>query len=453
MLSDHELDYRFGWRWLLPIKTGDLVLLLGFDELELAFWKRTLVGVEVTEIQSEATVWVVKDLLPDSAVGIECTKLHSLCVVGSGKTVSAWRKWVDNCFADISHYGMLPSDKPRLVLPIGKSNRAIEGLALHRPGRWLARCAVFTLKFLVRFGIDRPLRAKMVFVANKDHYILPNGAQQDGFDSSGTAVPQSFALYLGTPDEYRKTVIMPLGASRPTILKHGELSKAKTAIRNEAKVLATMNETALASQIPLLYDVVEKDGCVALHQEYRPRKYRSNSDLAQFSVDFLVELSRQGRSVRLLKDVLADLGFMAGSEVRETGRTADARVRARLDTLARRGAKVWGHRSHGDFAPWNYAWTAKGFFVFDWEESKPWEIAFGDVFYRILGPAIHVARSSQSALVQSKAIALAIYVGEKAELPIEDIRMYWGLWLLQRIRLKTEPLYEQLLENLAISWK
>ena len=62
MELDPKLDNRFTWRWLLPIVRGDQVLLLGFAEHELAFWKQALMDAAVTEDSAKATLWLGNDL-------------------------------------------------------------------------------------------------------------------------------------------------------------------------------------------------------------------------------------------------------------------------------------------------------------------------------------------------------------------------------------------------------
>jgi hypothetical protein len=164
-------------------------------------------------------------------------------------------------------------------------------------------------------------------------------------------------------------------------------------------------------------------------------------------------LSKLYRSNRPLASVLEPSNLLTSSEVAAAGQAAYAVVRDRLDALAAKGAVVWGHRSHGDFAPWNCTWTAKGFFVFDWEESREWDVALGDAFYFVVAPAVHIARSPNPQAVESTALALAGDVAKEAGPPIGDIRIYWALWLLQRMGRQPAPLYGRLLERLAASWQ
>ena len=166
-MKNSDLDYLFGWRYLLPAVRGDQFLLLGFSADELAFWKQVLVGATVTDDASNATVLLINRLSPDCTAGLELTQLRSLCVVGSGKCVAAWRRWMNNRFEEIIDYALLPPSSPRVVVPLGKNDWVVQGLALHRPGRRLLRIVVALLKVLARVGIDYPLRACMLCIAKK----------------------------------------------------------------------------------------------------------------------------------------------------------------------------------------------------------------------------------------------------------------------------------------------
>jgi hypothetical protein len=450
---DSQLDYRFGWRWLLPIVRGEQILLLGFSAEDAAFWKRILLTASVTDDASKGTLWLVNGQWPDCVAGLDTAHLRHLCVLGSGKVVAAWRGWMGGRFSEICDYALLPSGNPRVLVPLGKIDWVIQGLALHRPGRRVARAAVALLKVLARVGIVRPLRARMLCIASQDVGIPPQGLGQAGLASSDIGAPRRFALYLGTQDDNRKTVILPLGGRRQAILKQGQSPQAQTAIRNEADALRAMGQTSLSAQVPALFDLVDRDGQVTLHQEYRPRQPMPAQAMRRAGVDFLVELSRQGRSIRPLGDVLHQSGLMTADEARAAGQEAYAWLRERLDSMAVAGESVWGHRSHGDFAPWNFAWTAKGFFVFDWEESQPWDVALGDAFYAVLAPAVHVVRSTEIAVVESDALALAAELVERAGLRIGNVRLYWGVWLLRRMSRKPDPIFEQLLERLVAAWQ
>ncbi len=256
MISDFHLDYHFGWRWLLPIVPGDRVLLLGFADHERTFWKKVLVDVNITESSSKASVWLINELPPGCVAGLDSDQLRSLCVVGTNKIVTAWHRWLGDRFDKVSDFALLPPNNPRVVVPLANKDWTLQGLELHRPGRRLARGIISVLKGLVWLGFSRPLRSRMLCIAGKDSIIGFQGAQQAGLKLGTKIAPAQFALYLGTPDENRKTVIMPVNTDRQIILKQGYSFKAKAALHTEAAALQAMSLTTLASKVPALFDVV-----------------------------------------------------------------------------------------------------------------------------------------------------------------------------------------------------
>ena len=446
-----ELDYRFAWRWLLPLMDGDKVLLQGFSEEEQIFWKGVLrLGNEsLTADAAQATVWVVSDASPSSTSPVtNFPQIRSLSVVGSSAVVCAWRRWLAGSFSDVKEYSLIPALSPRLVVPLDKAKWIVEALLLHRPGRIIPRLGVAVVRMLAVLGVKlAPLRMRMVFLASKHHGVPSQGARHARLDMNGSGSPESFALYLGSLGTDRKTVILPLGGMRGTILKHGVGYEAQAALQNEASALKAMSQTLLAMHVPELFDVTIASGQTTLHQEYRQRKWMTDSRLKDFAARFLAKLSGVGLRPRPLEELLKESKLMTSSEARALGQTAYAQVREFLDRQVASRATIWGHRSHGDFAPWNCSWTTKGFFVFDWEQSLSWDVALGDAFYFILGPIVSADRSPKLAVVESDALALAATVVGSADLDIEDIRVYWVLWLLRRMKQKPSVLYERLLER------
>ena len=448
-LTHPMLDYRYGWRWLLPLRDDDLLALIGFSDHEIAFWKQALlVGISVTEDATVATVWLVQDPPMRGIPDQDFTRLHTVCIIGSRSVVATWRKELVGRFAAIHDYALLPPHNPRVVIPLGAPDWTALALALHRPGRWRARLAVSLVKFLARIGFDWPLRSRSLCIASQSAHTWPQGARCAGLDRDRPEAPQDFALYLGNPSDHRKTVVLPLGGARQTILKCGESPQARAALRNEAAALKTLSQTPLASQVPVLLDLVERGCLLTLCQEYRARQALSKARLEGAVVAFLSELSRLGRRTRSLADVLEQSNLLTSFEARAAGQVAYAAVRERLDTLAAAGASVWGHRSHGDFAPWNCAWTDQGFFVYDWEESREWDVALGDAFYFVVAPAVHIARAPNPQAVETRALALAEAVVKTADLSVEELRMNWALWILLKAALQPTPLYQSLLTRL-----
>lgn len=445
----NDLDYRYAWRWLLPLRNRNWIALIGFSEPERAFWRLALPGSVITEDWAKATVWLIQDQPLCDLAHYEAAPVHTVCIIGSRSMVATWRNGLAGRFAAVHDYALLPPHRPRVVIPLGVSDWTLHALALHRPGRPLARLAVSLLSLLARIGFDRTLRTRMLCIASRAN-AMPQGARQAGLDLNRSDAPQTFALYLGNPNGHRKTVILPLGGSAQILLKSGESPKAKAALHNEAATLKMLSQTALAPQTPALLNVVECDDALTLYQEYRARHVVSQARLEQAAVAFLSELSRLERRQRPLAEVLAQEPFLTSAAARTAGQTAYAAIREYLDTLAAAGFTVWGHRSHGDFAPWNCAWTNQGFFVFDWEESREWDVALGDAFYYVFASVLYIQRGADMQKTLHAALHWAKQVASMANMAYLDVRVYLALWLISRVE-QTE--FYNLLVLLNQSWR
>ncbi len=452
--SSSLLDYRFGWRWLLPVLNGDRIFSVGLSADELQWWVQiqslTLVS---NQAESADGYLIALDSVTPVAIAnqINSATPRWLCAWGSSSSVNHLRSSLHG-FDSIREYALLPAGKPRVVVPLSSPQNAVAGLRLHRPGRWLARIGLLVAFGFARLGYYGLLRRRVLLVAAREKEAMPQGAIQAGMNVSIVSGRVDYALYLGTPDDNRKTVVLPLGDSlSEAILKVAQSPKSRAALRNEIQALQVLAVTSLAYQIPKLIEVEETDCSVTLYQEYRHRVRIAAINMSRASVDFLVALSWQGRCTRPLANVLAQSDLMTVSEARAAGKMVYARIRDYLDTLAAAGVIVWGHRSHGDFAPWNCAWTKRGFFVFDWEESKSWDVALGDAFYFVIAPVVHVAHSQNMKTVGEKALEFAMSVEKKMNLSIEDIRVYWLIWLLQRTNRQSAECYDRLLEHQVLT--
>jgi len=442
---DPVLDYRYAWRWLLPITDGQIVALIGFSDEERAFWRQSLPEAIISDDPATAPVWLVQDTLPRHRLLPDT--LQTLGVIGSRPVMAAWRAWLAGRFATVQDYGLLPTGRPRVVIPLGAPAAARQSLALHRPGRRLARLAVWGAGQLTRLGWDAPLRGRGLCIAMRTGPAIPQGARAAGLVVDGPAAPTAYALCLGNPESNRKTVVLPLGGSEPVILKAGETPAARAALRREASVLQALSQSTLAGQAPRLLKVSDTGRQLTLHQEYRPRLAMREGRLETAALGFLAGLSRLGRESRPLAAVLKTLPEPAQAALSPSAGAAYARVRAALAMQAAAGAMIVGHRSHGDFAPWNCAWTAQGFFVYDWEVSQAWDMALGDAFYYVIGPFLLVRNSAKVEQAHRRAIALGRRLVAQAGLAGVEVEGYFLLWAVKS--LAVYPELGQVLEYVA----
>jgi hypothetical protein len=160
-------------------------------------------------------------------------------------------------------------------------------------------------------------------------------------------------------------------------------------------------------------------------------------------VEFLALLSAQGRELRPLLSLVSEL---RDPQVPRPPSAVVHLAIERLSDAASGGALVWGHRTHGDFAPWNCSWTTAGLFVFDWERSQEWDLALSDAFHHVVGPFIQIHRNRDPRRVSREALQFARAVALRAGLAIDDLTPYWTAWLLRRDRESPGSGYARLLQ-------
>lgn len=430
-------ERRFAWCWLLPAKHRP-VCIAGFDEEEGSFLRKNLFDGTVVQDPRAAHAWIVDaDGECRTRNGPLSPKIsHNIrwvAVVGSGRSVRGWRKRLAEDFAGIREYGLMPPSNPRVVVPLAPPRQTATALALHSPGRWFARGAQQFARALVQFGIFFPLRGRVLLIATREGHIWPAGAVHADVPAHLDGENWEYALYLGTPDANRKTTILPLGASAPdVIVKVGSSPESCMALRNEAAALTALGSTPVGSQVPEVKGIVENHHGLALYQEYRQRRRVPRRGMEPAVVDFLAELSLQNRRCRPLRDLLQEIAGTSRDASENNFRGEHVSLLRWLEARADRGEIVWEHRTHGDFAPWNCAWTDRGLFVYDWEDSRSLGLALSDAFYYAVAPAIHIQHRPDPSRTLKTALALAERVANRAGLHGVDLKIHLALWLTTR---------------------
>ncbi len=441
-----RLDREFGWRWLLGRSPGDPIALFGFEcgdfgrlfDEEGTVWRGRpcAIGTSVL-VNADSTVSdraEVREMIRDGA---------SVAVIGRASNVRRWRARLLR-FDEFREYGLLPGSSPRVIVPLGHARWIRHALALHRPGRALARAGVRLAGALSRVGLARMLFRSRLYVAR--HTTQPDASEAGGVaDAQGItdAHPHDFALYLGTADENRKTVVLPLGSGVPrAIIKIGRTTVARESLLREARNLQALEETSLADRVPRLIDLRENGHQVALRMEYRPRRAARTRLVAMGAEAFLAELGALGRGeARLSK-------WLERDDLAAALQSAGA-LGSVLERAASRGAMLQLQRIHGDFTPWNCSWTDAGFFVFDWEEGRPGQLACSDAFSYVIAPALLIERRADPVRVVTNALELAGRVARRIALTPSDLPIHLAAWLLARSAKQYEPRLVALLAEVA----
>ena len=207
------LDYRFGWRWLLPDRLGDLTVSFGLSADEQQWWAQTqsLKLVTSHEENFDGCLIALDSADPDAIANqVNSATPCWLCAWGSGASVSRLRSSLHG-FGSVREYALLPAGNPRVVVPLSSPMNALAGLRLHRPGRWLARLGLLVASGFARLGHYGLLRRNVLLIATREKEAVSQGAVQAGVYATSLSGYADYALYLGTPDDNRKTVVLPLG--------------------------------------------------------------------------------------------------------------------------------------------------------------------------------------------------------------------------------------------------
>lgn len=453
-MTAEMFDFQFGWRWLLPLTKEHSIRLFGFSTEEEQFWNKALSAADRKNDTGQAEVLLIDGDRCAAPTGLSDEQLHAAQVVGvisSRAHADHWQQRVITFFPLVREYGLLPADNPRVVAPLATARQTSAALELHRPGRLVARLGLLLARMLVKVGNCTLLRGRVLLIATRVPNLLPQGAVQANLPAHLGGLNGEYALYLGSPDNNRKTVVLPLGAAAPEmLLKVAATPTAGASLLNEADALAALAGSSLAQQVPKLLDMVEEGNTLTLYQEYRPRKFIKQRRLNEALVAFLGKLSRLNAHKQSLTHFLAALPPGLCDGVANDTAVACRAILTRLQTLAESGAVVVVHRSHGDFAPWNCSWTAQGLFVFDWEASLAQDIAFGDAFYYAIAPALLVQQGTRARTTLVATLRLARQVAIESGIAETEVPLYLALWLLQRLR--RASFYGDLLIALERHW-
>lgn len=447
------LDYRFGWRWLLPAVTGN-IRMYGFSDEEVQFWYQIFPDArQETENSHSAVLLINADRCTTQAQPTlaDMQTAELVCVIGQRESSRQWRVMLSKSFSRVQEYGLLPANNPRVVVPFSASRHAIAALRLHQPGRWIARLGLWLARVLAMFGNFWLLRSRVLLIASRSSSFIPRGALQAGLPGHSGEQLVDYSLYLGTPDDNRKTIVLPLGDSRLSmILKVAETSRARASLINEAEALSALASTPLSACVPALKDQVSANSSLVLWLEYRLRLQTDQSNLDNAAAGFLGQLMALNCKTESLSQYLEDLPVTPDDNLPADVADACRTLCERLQDQAGSGERILLHRTHGDFAPWNCAWTSQGLFVFDWEESRENGLALGDAFYYRVAPALLVQRNASVIKTLQTVFGFANQVVEAGGMKL-DIRIYLALWLLPRAGYA--KLYGELCVLLAQRWR
>lgn len=441
-----ELDQRLGWRWLLPDDDSGPTVLYGFDEEEVAVLtgtRRTSSSIDGAIPGSVVIINADCESLEPATCASRIESARAVALIGRSPRLERWRGQLAE-FADVRDYGLLPSSQPRVVVPLARRRWTRESLVLHRPGRPVARAAVALARCLTWVGLAGPLFRRRLRIARRrvEAAAVRQFASAD-FGQPHAARDCDFALYLGSADENRKTVVLPLGPRAPDrIIKIGQTAAARASLQREADNLRALAQSTLADRVPRLLGFRVDEQEAALCIEYRRRRFARELRIREAAERFLAALGARDMMEIPLSKWLDEEGLVLAVSRTET-------IKSVFDDVASQGRALRLQRVHGDFAPWNCAWTDAGFFAFDWEESRPLQLAFSDAYSYVIAPALLLDRGADPGRVVDNGLDCARRVAERMSLPTDQLPLHLAAWLLIRATKQPDPMLDALMAEVA----
>ncbi len=446
-----SVDYRLGWRWLIPDTSDCVIRVSGFDLDECTLLSQ-LPSLPTAD-NAVNNAWIIRDDGKTTASEPKDFHLESathVSVLTNRKRAGNWRQRLQEQFPHIREYGMLPADNPRIVVPLAEGLTEY-GLELHRPGRLLARLGMMAARQLARRHNHVLLRGQQLIVARRDEKTLPAGVASADIADQLDWFHSDVALYLGTADANRKTVVLPLGEQAPRmIIKQAATPRARLSLHREADSLALLADTPLAEQIPRLYQNKETDHYLSVFLEYRRRGREDEQQMFGAVSEFLSHLADVDRRKMPLTDLMPAPSNIPPENLNGSTKKSYNKLLTGLQDLATEGQQLLLHRCHGDFAPWNCSWTEDGLFVYDWEESRSDTLAFSDAFYYSIAPSVEISGRPHPGLLLSETLKLADSIGSRTGVCRSDVRIHLALWLLGRLH--QSRIYVSLAEQLLRRW-
>ena len=299
-MTDDDLDFRFSWRWLAPDSRSSKIEYFGLSNGEIAWWERIANQVSAPILSTDTRGCLIS--LNEQVL----EELKNSSSIDASSWICAWGKgkYIDNLLESIGgdnhirQYALLPAKSPRLAVPMCSSECVLGGLALHRPGRLLARLALSLARIFIRVGVYWPIRQKILVVVTKNTHKQPVGVITS--DLKLNASYKDFALYLGSVSSNRKTVVLPLPLSAcPTVIKSAESKLGQGSLEAESRALNDLASTSVSENIPKRVNVIRSGNTFSLIQEYRPRIWASDNRIRKEAVRFIASLIRT--DIKLVK--------------------------------------------------------------------------------------------------------------------------------------------------------
>jgi len=389
MRKDKNSDERgVSWKVLLPMCQENRVLAIGLHDSELHGFTRTYKHVDASPNDSRYDIIVFGDqfhgpqpyerylsyLTPNGVLVAVCSSRKRDLV-----RQSRWRY--------VAEYACLPSNQPRIFVPLVSKQVRNIGLDFHSPGSLQRKAWLWGAKGLSYVGITAHLRHKTVT-------FFTTGSQMDGEDSLKHWISRRIGwsvdwiiIYAGSESPTRKITALGMSSDchKQIVARIGDADITAAAIRRESAALRVLAQSPLADSVPALISEGECGSYVIQLQSCLPKARGQYKTLSNVHISFLSALSRINRiSIPIHRTAAWHIVSEAETSPK-VGKLPEAirHIASRLLNNGTADKIVECHMIHGDFASWNIIYQNDSILVYDWEESNPAGFPFHDVFHFI----------------------------------------------------------------------
>ncbi len=370
--------------------------------------------------------------LPSQIESVNLKKYTGIAMGESDAKTCALLK--HNGFAYQYRLSGFPSiDAPRCLVSLSSPDASSLGFDLYTPQRWHGKAAKLMASVKLKAGQLFGL-GQFLLVALREPPDLER--QCESWTKSKIV---GFNLTTGENGPFQKTTVQAAGKNGCALLylKFSNKEKAEKRIKNEARILSTLN-SRVSSQphVPFLYFTGELNGQQILAQSalkgqkgskfLTPLVFSFMEKLVDGTVAIMAGLPLWQEIKNRVLSYSSLAGFWPGIEKQL--------VQASIPLTV----------MHGDFAPWNTKVHGDKLKVFDWESARIKGLPFFDIFHYLLQYGFLVNRwSADKAIFKiqdlCKSRGFQSYM-QKANLPPKIIDGLLELYLLFTLSTGEDPM-------------
>lgn len=424
-----DVEFRLAWRALLDSQELATARYIGWTDQEV----QILAGRHGAEADRGAPIDMgtgesTMSVLDASRASMseliaERGQLQSkLVLVGTPRQVRRVLETLQITDFTWQEHALLPAMRPRIAIPLRPTKALRAGLALHRPGRRVARAAVRILSTLAGLGITLPLRQRVVRIGYSCRLQAPSQA------SDNLPFPRNLtSVYMGVPGPRRKTVLLRCSEQgHPEVISKSATSvQGREKVLKEARTLQLLASTALRQYAPRLISCRNTEYEAQFIQEYIKSDRVHSRTKRELILGFLLALGRVNHRQITLKEWR--LGLLGNNAL-----TCAASIEMAAEICASKTDRLV-HTSyvHGDLAEWNTRVRNGKLIVFDWEDFNPNGLCLSDAFRFVVAKELLLRTWRDPERAMRNALAFGNEVGRSFGMGPRSVGLQFVLWCLE----------------------